>query len=910
MGNYLEQEGCFGVRPGRRYVGLMYYIIAVFVIAWLFVDIAKAEKIKRVIVFNSYHPTYSWAKETIKGIETTFADYDPSIELDIEYMDTRRVKDEKHYENLYNLYKHKNMHYGTAGRRYDVIIACDDAALLFMLKHRAEIPNNPVVFCGINFDGDEIDSLLEGFHSITGILEVNKYESTLEMALRNHPGARQIVVVNDERASYYNQRKPDIEEAIVLFSDRVEFIELSLWEMSSDAALETIKSLGDESIVFLPSGPANPRGNLYPLAEGIITLQQHCKVPIYTISKEWVDIGLAAGGDISGAFYQGKIAVEMAIRILNGERADDIPIMKKGKSVFMFDYKRLKEFGISPSNLPKNSIILNKPQSFYYKYKTQIYIVAAIIATLTAIVIILSVNTVYRRLVERKVRHLAMIVEQAGEGIALSDLDGILQYINTAWARMHGYETAKELVGKHLSIFHTDEQMQTDVIPFNELAIQAGYHTGEVRHTRKDGTTFPTEMITTIFKDEKGKPAGFIGFATDITERKRAEQTLKEKQRLNELLLDSLPHFAMLIRKDKTILATNHLSRKMGAKTGGYCWMDFGGSEFIPQKDKEYINKHNEVPHDGTHCYFCLADEALENHKVANDSEIRIWDKILDTYWVPLGEDIFLHYAIDVTDRKRAEQELQKAYDQLETRVEKRTAELANANEKLIAEIEGRKEVERKLLDYQHQLRSLTSELSLSEERLRHQIAVGVHDYIGQNLAISKIKMESLAQSLHSSEFAATINEVVQLLSSTIESTRSLAFELSPSVLYELGFEAAIEWLVRQTRERDNLNISFENDHQPKPLSENVRVILFQGVRELLINVIKHANAQNIKVAAKKVDGKIKVSVEDDGIGFDAAQTQQRDYKSSGFCLFSIQERLGYIGVLSILIRLRVKAAK
>lgn len=136
----------------------------------------------------------------------------------------------------------------------------------------------------------------------------------------------------------------------------------------------------------------------------------------------------------------------------------------------------------------------------------------------------------------------------------------------------------------------------------------------------------------------------------DATKLRRvADRILHKNLRLNEVLLDSLPHPAMLIRKDRTILAVNSVARQLGAKVGGLCWQDFGQSEFIPDKDKQYINDHKQIPPGGTFCVFCMADEALDKQFRTGNAEIRAWDKIWDMNWIPLDEETFLHYAIDVT---------------------------------------------------------------------------------------------------------------------------------------------------------------------------------------------------------------------------------------------------------------------
>jgi signal transduction histidine kinase len=119
---------------------------------------------------------------------------------------------------------------------------------------------------------------------------------------------------------------------------------------------------------------------------------------------------------------------------------------------------------------------------------------------------------------------------------------------------------------------------------------------------------------------------------------------------------------------------------------------------------------------------------------------------------------------------------------------------------------------------------------------------------------------------------------------------------MSPPVLYELGFEAAVGWLAKQTRQRFGLDVEFSDDGKAKSLDIDVRVLLFQAVRELLVNVVKHARAGRAKVSVHRGRGRILVSVEDDGVGFDVSSIGVRDYSKGGFGLFNIRERLTHIG--------------
>ena len=134
-----------------------------------------------------------------------------------------------------------------------------------------------------------------------------------------------------------------------------------------------------------------------------------------------------------------------------------------------------------------------------------------------------------RELAAEKLLRLSAAIDQASDGIAIADLNGMMQFANSAWARMHGYGK-EELTGRNLSIFHTKSQLDNDVIPFNRKVLSEGAWEGEVGHVRKDGKLFPTWMSTTLWRDGKGSPLGFIGMARDITESKRLSDTLKESE--------------------------------------------------------------------------------------------------------------------------------------------------------------------------------------------------------------------------------------------------------------------------------------------------------------------------------------------------------------------------------------------
>jgi len=215
-------------------------------------------------------------------------------------------------------------------------------------------------------------------------------------------------------------------------------------------------------------------------------------------------------------------------------------------------------------------------------------------------------------------------------------------------------------------------------------------------------------------------------------------------------------------------------------------------------------------------------------------------------------------------------------------------------------EIRVRKIAENQVAAYQENLRSLASALSLAEERERRRLAAYLHDQIGHTLALANIKLGELQKSLPGQcpEFpAGELEKTGSLLEQAIRDTHSLTFKISSPILYELGLEAALEWLTEQVQKDHGISARFVADGQPQPLDDDVRVLLFQAVNELLVNVVKHAQAHNVEVSMRREGGNLKVEVGDDGVGF---SMPQKDYRQGrcGFGLFSIRERLRPVGGL------------
>jgi len=212
-------------------------------------------------------------------------------------------------------------------------------------------------------------------------------------------------------------------------------------------------------------------------------------------------------------------------------------------------------------------------------------------------------------------------------------------------------------------------------------------------------------------------------------------------------------------------------------------------------------------------------------------------------------------------------------------------------------DITERKQAEQALIKYKDQLRVLASELALAGQRERRRVAVGLHDQVGQALAMVKLKLGSVLSSELPAPTRGLLEESQALLNGSIQAVRSLTFELSSAVLHELGLEAALQQLVEWfDAEYPDTQFVFESDNLPKPAGEDQGAVLYDIARELLFNAAKHARARSARLRVERVDDQIRITINDDGVGFDTACLAHGISLDGGFGYFSIRERLAYLG--------------
>ncbi len=218
----------------------------------------------------------------------------------------------------------------------------------------------------------------------------------------------------------------------------------------------------------------------------------------------------------------------------------------------------------------------------------------------------------------------------------------------------------------------------------------------------------------------------------------------------------------------------------------------------------------------------------------------------------------------------------------------------------IVRDVTFRKMAEQQLLEYQKRLKALASQLTVSEEKERRRFADDLHDNVCQSLALAKIQVASVRKKVLESRLTAKLDDVTETLQQTLQDTRHLMSDLSSPSMNEIGLSAAIsEWLEETITKQYNLKTEFAddiNDKRRNEIDSDVRTILFLNVRELVTNVVKHAQAKKVSVRIHEEGNRLKIIIKDDGIGFDPEAATPGNGKDSGYGLFSIKERMSDMG--------------
>ena len=501
-------------------------------------------------------------------------------------------------------------------------------------------------------------------------------------------------------------------------------------------------------------------------------------------------------------------------------------------------------------------------------------------------------NDITGRLQAERTLHIqAAALDAAVNSILITDAQGLIQWVNPAFCKLTGYRL-DEVRGQTPRMLNSGRQPTAFYALLWRTILAGQPWQGELINRHKNGQCYPEQMTITPFRAGMGDTiTHFIAIKEDISVRKLAEDTIQrintelesrvqertaslyaanermrqeyEQRRTTQTALEeqmrivdaflahSLTPLVFLDRQFNYVRVNAAFARACGKHVADF--PEHQHFAFFPDAEQE--RSFAEVVQTGQPRQGVAQPLTFQEHP---EGGVTYWDWTLVPLCDAAGAVEYLVYSLEnVTERKQAEDQVRQ---------------------------------------FQDQLRALATSLLLTEERERKQLALVLHDSIGQMLALMRIKIAALEKRLQATDAVAEATALKKLAEDTIRQVRGLTTDLSPPILYQGGLAAALQDVGEHVREEFGVDFIMDADSCPEQLDETLRVLLYQSGRELLINVGKHAQADQVRLTIAPQGDRLRLAIEDDGVGFDPSAPDTKDKAKKSFGLFSIRERMFHVG--------------
>ncbi|MUP15008.1 PAS domain S-box protein [Ancylomarina sp. M3P] len=795
---------------------------------------------KKILVLHSYHQGLNWTDNITRGMQSIFEQHD-NLEVQFEYMDSKRNSDPAYLVEFAKLYelKHHNI-------PFEVIIASDNNALEFARKYQnTYFKDIPVVFASIDqFD----ESLIEGMTNVTGVTEFIDFKRTIQEALRLHPKAKNLVVINDNQTTsaiinrnHIKSFWPDIKTDVNLV-----FLE----NLSIDELVDKVNQLDDSNIILLLNFSKDKEGNYISYQENIEIIREATQLPIYSSWVFYLGEGIV-GGMLTSGFEQGKLAAQIALRVINGEDINQIPLVTSGYNSLIFDYNQMQRFDISPDQLPEGSQIIHLPLTLFEKYKTYLLLISVFLILICIIIFysryirkrnenrLLAIN---KDLKVNRTRLLRMLDSNSdgvwehnfkSERLTFSkqiwlnlgyDPDRVKNTLEFVYAHIHPDDQAK-VEGKRLDCLKEITETFEVVFRICNANQEWKWYKGKGKILDRDDANAPTNMVGTL---------------TDITERKLAEEQIQEDEKQ---IRASEKRWRSLIELAADEILIHNFSGKIIDANSSAC------------QSLGYSHK-----------------DLLEMNYADLDSKYSAQNLV--DYWNKLSPD---KSSINM-------ESIQKRHDGSTFPVEINLSLIDLEEDQLILavvrDISKRQETERKVLNA----------VIETEENERRRFAKDLHDSIGPLLSSINLYLSALKQTDEAEKKQSIIKVSREAVNEALVSIKEISNNLSPHILSDFGLEKAINSFTQKLQVSERINISFHAENLNERLNEQVEVVIYRVVTELIHNTIKHAKAENIEINLSREKDELKLIYIDDGIGFDTRKLESD--KTNGMGLYNILSRV------------------
>ncbi len=483
-----------------------------------------------ILIIHSYQKGYKWSDDISKAIEDQFKK-NSNIGITTVYMDAKRVENDSYYNKLLELYKEEFKY-----SAFDVIIAVDNEALEFLTKFRDKIfQNTPIVFCGINNFTESMIDYPNFRYKVTGVVENVDIRKNIELITKMVPYLNKILIISDKSKSGLEIK----EEIFKIMKDYfyLNYEYLDMFDLKSIKKI--VKSLKKHDAILYVFHQKDSSGKYFTYKNSLKEVSSVSKVPIFGLWDFDMGYGVVGGALLNG-YSQGVEAAKLVKKILNSIEPKNIPIVKNSTVRYIFDYKLLKKYHLKlPKDIEPKATILNKPESFYQKYKKLVWIVSLIFVFLIAVSIILIINIARKNRAEKRlqehIKFLEVLIETIPTPIFYKDRDGKYLGCNKAYADFVGAKK-EQIIGKTSFSFFNHFSASENTKRDQELLNSLKNDVYETTLYSKNGKFKKQVIISKApFYLSDNSVGGIVCVIDDITEVTQQKQFINQQAKLAEM---------------------------------------------------------------------------------------------------------------------------------------------------------------------------------------------------------------------------------------------------------------------------------------------------------------------------------------------------------------------------------------